>query len=58
MEEPFDFHRFTDLGHRWLFKDFDEILRSTNGSQGLNIYWSIKSLFKAIFGDNLFFQII
>lgn len=53
-EEPFDFHRYTDLGHRWLFKDFDEVLRSTNGSQGLNIYWSIKSIFKAVFGDNLF----
>ena len=32
-EEPYDFTRFTELGHRWLFRNFKEIYRKANGAQ-------------------------
>ena len=41
-EEPYDFNRFTELGHRWLFRSFNTIHRQTNGGPGLSLYWSIK----------------
>jgi len=50
-EEPYDFTRFTELGHRWLFRNFEEIYRKVNGGPGLTLYWSIRSLLKAITGN-------
>ena len=47
-EEPYDFTRFTELGHRWLFRNFEEIYRKVNGGPGLTLYWSIRSLLRAI----------
>jgi SAM-dependent methyltransferase len=37
----FDFHRFTDLGHRWLFKDFVEISRGSCGGPATSLVWSL-----------------
>ena len=37
-EEPYDFNRYTLFPHRWLFKSFKEIYRSTNGGPGLSLY--------------------
>jgi SAM-dependent methyltransferase len=45
----FDFHRFTDLGHRWLFKEFKEIERGTCGGPASSLTWSI-TYFAASFG--------
>ena len=42
-EEPYDFTRFTELGHRWLFKSFKSLYRKTNGGPGLSLFWSVKS---------------
>ena len=47
-EEPYDFTRFTELGHRWLFKNFEQIHRKVNGGPGLTLYWSIRSMLRAI----------
>lgn len=41
-----DFTRFTELGHRWLFRDFDEIERGAIGGPGLSVYWSMKYFFR------------
>ena len=51
-EEPYDFTRFTELGHRWLFRNFDEIFRKINGGPGLTLYWSIRSTLRALLGNN------
>lgn len=56
-EEPYDFHRYTELGHRWLLKSFKEIYRSTNGGPGLSFYWSISSLIYALINNKLISQI-
>jgi len=56
-EEPYDFNRYTELGHRWLFKSFKEIYRSTNGGPGLSFYWSISSLIYALINNKLISQI-
>lgn len=36
----FDFQRFTDLGHRWLFREFDELERGTCGGPASSLVWS------------------
>jgi SAM-dependent methyltransferase len=47
----FDFHRFTDLGHRWLFRDFVELERGTCGGPATSLVWSIV-YFASSFGFN------
>ena len=41
-EGAYDFTRFTVLGHRYLFKDFDSIIIGGNGGSGEVLSWSIK----------------
>lgn len=36
----YDFHRFTDLGHRWLFRSFEELDRGTCGGPASTLVWS------------------
>jgi SAM-dependent methyltransferase len=36
----FDFQRFTDLGHRWLFREFEELERGTCGGPASSLVWS------------------
>jgi SAM-dependent methyltransferase len=47
----FDFHRFTDLGHRWLFRDFVEVERGTCGGPATSLLWSLV-YFAGSFGFN------
>jgi SAM-dependent methyltransferase len=47
----FDFHRFTDLGHRWLFKNFTQISRGTCGGPATSLVWSLV-YFAGSFGFN------
>ena len=49
----FDFQRFTDLGHRWLFRKFEEIQRGTVGGSGSSLSWSI-AYFLSSFAPNKF----
>jgi len=37
-----DFQRFTDLGHRWLFRCYDEIERGNCSGAGSALLWSIE----------------
>lgn len=57
-EEPYDFTRFTELGHRWLFKNFEQIHRKVNGGPGLTLYWSIRSVVRAIMGNKFVTNLI
>ena len=57
-EEPYDFTRFTELGHRWLFRNFEEIYRKVNGGPGLTLFWSIRSLIRAIIGNKFISNLI
>lgn len=35
-----DFTRFTDLGHRWLFRSFEELDRGINAGPGTTLAWA------------------
>ena len=47
-EGAYDFTRFSELGHRWLFRKFESIDRGVIGGPGLSVYWSVKYLFRGL----------
>jgi SAM-dependent methyltransferase len=47
-EGPYDFRRFTEIGHRWLFRDFETIGRGALGGPGLSLYWAAKFFLRAL----------
>jgi hypothetical protein len=47
----FDFTRFTDLGHRWLFRSYTEILRTNAGGPASALAWSITYLGLSFVGN-------
>jgi SAM-dependent methyltransferase len=47
-EGAYDFTRFTELGHRWLWRQFDEITRDVIGGPGLSLYWSARYFWRAV----------
>lgn len=47
----FDFQRFTDLGHRWLFREFEELERGTCGGPASSLVWSFM-YFASSFSSN------
>jgi SAM-dependent methyltransferase len=47
-EAAFDFVRFTHSGHRWLFRDFDEINSGMVGGPANSFLWSIRYLVRGI----------
>jgi SAM-dependent methyltransferase len=46
----FDFTRFTDLGHRWLFRSYEEIIRANAGGPGAGLAWAITYFFLSFCG--------
>ena len=53
-ERAYDFTRFTQSGHRWLFKRFDEIRAGPVGGTGVALIWSIRYFARALgAGDKL-----
>lgn len=42
-EAAFDFTRFTENGHRWLFRDFERLDSGTIGGPGTVLIWSIRA---------------
>lgn len=48
-EAAFDFSRFTHSGHRWLFRDFDEIQSGAADGPGYVFLWSIRYLVRGLF---------
>jgi SAM-dependent methyltransferase len=49
-EGAYDFTRFTELGHRWLWRQFEEIHRGVIGGPGLSLYWSARYFWRAVLG--------
>jgi len=53
-ERAYDFSRFTQSGHRWLFKRFSEISAGPVGGAGVALVWSIRYFARALgAGDKL-----
>lgn len=48
-EANYDFVRFSHSGHRWLFRDFDEIRSGIAMGQGSQLLWTIENLARGIF---------
>lgn len=48
-EGAFDFTRFTESGHRYLFRRFDLIDSGASGGPGLQFMWSMDYLFRGLF---------
>ena len=47
-ERAYDFSRFTQSGHRWLFKRFSEISAGPIGGAGVVLVWSIRYFSRAL----------
>jgi SAM-dependent methyltransferase len=47
-EGAYDFTRFTELGHRWLWRRFTTIDRGPLGGPGLSLYWSARYFFRGL----------
>lgn len=53
-ERAYDFSRFTQSGHRWLFRRFSEISAGPIGGAGVAFIWSIRYFSRALgAGDKL-----
>jgi SAM-dependent methyltransferase len=53
-ERAYDFSRFTQSGHRWLFRRFTEISAGPIGGAGVALVWSIRYFSRALgAGDKL-----
>jgi SAM-dependent methyltransferase/uncharacterized protein YbaR (Trm112 family) len=48
-EGPYDFTRFTESGHRWLFKNFEVIRSGVCMGPGTQFLWSIEHVIRGIF---------
>jgi SAM-dependent methyltransferase len=44
----YDFTRFTELGHRWLWRSFATIARGPLGGPGLSLYWSLRYFLRGL----------
>lgn len=48
-EGPYDFTRFTESGHRYLFRNFEGIASGPNGGPGVQFMWSVDYLARSLF---------
>jgi SAM-dependent methyltransferase len=48
-EGPYDFHRFTDSGHRWLFRNFELLDSGVVAGAGYQALWSVDHLARNLF---------
>lgn len=47
-EGAYDFTRFTESGHRWLFREFDAVASGPVGGPGAQLIWSVASLVRGL----------
>lgn len=52
-EGPFDFTRYTESGHRFLFRDFKVISAGHTSGVGVALIWSLSTFFTAIFRNRV-----
>ena len=57
-EGPYDFTRFTVLGHRYLFKSFKLVKMGGNRGAGSALAWSIRYFFWALFRNRILAKIL
>ncbi|MAS50317.1 MAG: SAM-dependent methyltransferase [Chloroflexi bacterium] len=57
-EGPFDFQRFTLIGHRYLFKSFELIKMGGNQGAGVALSWSLRYFFWGLFRSRLLATIV
>lgn len=48
-EGPYDFTRFTESGHRYLFRRFEGIASGASGGPGVQFMWSVDYLARSLF---------
>ena len=48
-EGAYDFTRFTESGHRYLFRDFEEVNAGVIAGAGTQLLWSIEYFFRGVF---------
>ena len=51
-EGPYDFTRFTESGHRYLFRNFANVASGSCGGPGIQFMWSVDHLARGIFRSN------
>ena len=51
-ERAYDFSRFTQSGHRWLFRRFSEVSAGPIGGAGVALVWSIRYFCRALGAGN------
>jgi SAM-dependent methyltransferase len=51
-EGPYDFTRFTESGHRHLFRDFDEVASGVVAGSGTQLMWAIDYFCRGLFRSN------
>jgi SAM-dependent methyltransferase len=50
---PYDFHRYTSSGHRYLFRGFEEIAAGGVAGPGTQLLWSVDHLVRALVRSEL-----
>jgi len=57
-QAPYDFTRFTHIGHRWLFKKFDHIDSGVVCGTGMALSWSIRGFFSTMINNEIISKIL
>jgi hypothetical protein len=57
-EGPYDFTRFTESGHRYLFKNFELIKSGASAGAGTQLLWSIDNFFRGVFRSRGFGKMV
>ena len=57
-ERAYDFTRFTQSGHRWLFRRFSEVSAGPVGGAGVALAWSIRYFARALGAGNKLSRLI
>jgi ubiquinone/menaquinone biosynthesis C-methylase UbiE len=52
-EGAYDFTRFTESGHRYLFKDFDLIRSGASAGPGTQTVWTVEHLARSVFRSRM-----
>jgi ubiquinone/menaquinone biosynthesis C-methylase UbiE len=50
-EGAHDYTRFTHSGHRWLFREFDEIVSGAVGGAGTSLLWALRYFVRTLTGS-------
>ncbi len=57
-EGAYDFTRYTESGHRYLFKDFELIKSGVSAGSGTQLLWSIDNFFRGLFRSKKLGQVV